>query len=125
MNEVIKTVENQEPSWKNEFRDRIQDKRIQTDSDVEDFCDEFAVGRREVFKYLAELRVAITECKGCANIEFFGSGMYPCCVCRRGKKDMYEKGPILKRFVGSKDDDELTVDKQAYAKEHRDVFGVR
>ena len=91
-----------EPAWKKEFRDRIQNESIRTDSDIEDFCEELHVDERDAFHYLAELRVMNTECEGCAHIEYFGSGMYPCNACRRAKKDMYVKSDTPKRFVGSK-----------------------
>lgn len=105
MSADVELTENNEPMWKKEFRDRIQSERIRTDSDVEDFCEEFEdrlpQKGREVWWYLAELRVMNTECEGCAHIEFFGSGMYPCCACRRAKKDMFERASTPKRFVGS------------------------
>lgn len=108
MSLMIKLADNNGPVWKKELRNRIQDERIRTDSDIEDFCEEFddqlPQNGREVWHYLAELRVMNTECEGCAHIEFFGSGMYPCCACRRAKKDMFEQATNPKRFVGSKGD---------------------
>lgn len=94
-----------EPAWKKEFVSRIQNETIQTDSDIEDFCEEFGVDERDAFRYLAELQTEHTECKGCDYIEYFGSGMYPCNACRRGKKDMYKRAEIPRPFVGSTRED--------------------
>lgn len=93
-----KTPEN----WKKLFLEQIQNETICTDSDIEDFCEEFDVDERAAFHYLAELRTEYTECKGCQHIEFFGSGMYPCSMCSRGKKDLFVKADEPKSFVGSK-----------------------
>lgn len=59
-----------------------------TDSDVEDFCDENNVSRREAFHFIAELTVPEC-CKGCKYIDLYPS-MPPCPSCSRAKKDFYE-----------------------------------
>ena len=87
--------------WKNRLLRLIQEDKIHTDSDIEDFCEEFNVDEAAAFRYLAELRTEYTECKGCQHIEFFGSGMYPCNMCRRGKRDLFVKADTVKSFVGS------------------------
>lgn len=102
MSEISKVFMPTEDSWKKEFLDRIQNEKIRTDSDIEDFCEELHVDERDAFHYLAELRTEYTECKGCEYIEFFGSGMYPYNSCRRGKKDYFKKAESPKSFAGSK-----------------------
>lgn len=58
-----------------------------TDSDIEDFCDEYKVSRKDAFNKIAEWTVP-SCCKGCIYMNMFPD-MPPCASCSRGKKDYY------------------------------------
>ena len=60
-----------------------------TDSDIEDYCTEHHISRGAAFHLIA-VWDAPNCCKKCKHVEFFSS-MYPCSVCCRPLKDMYEE----------------------------------
>ena len=64
-----------------------------TDSDIEDFCDENKVSRKEAFKLVAEWS-APEVCKGCAYVVFYPD-MHPCCNCSRAKEDFYKAAEYM------------------------------
>ena len=63
-----------------------------TDSDFYDFCENEQIPLKEASAYIAELN-APSQCHGCKHVESYGiyGGMYPCSVCSRVCKDMYEE----------------------------------
>ena len=60
-----------------------------TDSDIEDFCDENELSRKEAFHKIA-IWSAPECCNGCRHVDMFPD-MFPCVSCSRAKKDRYEK----------------------------------
>ena len=52
-----------------------------TDSDIEDFCYENELSRKEVFHYVA-VAGAPDRCKRCRHVEMYPS-MSPCVACKR------------------------------------------
>lgn len=60
-----------------------------TDSDIEDFCEENAISEKEAFHLIATWS-APECCRKCKHVDFYNS-MYPCSVCSRPLKDMYEE----------------------------------
>ena len=79
--------------WRNELMDRLRSGKINTDSDIEDFADEFAISPGEVERHIALVAAAGTPCEGCKHIEVPHS-MFPCNHCRRNQdiEDRYELG---------------------------------
>ncbi|MBR0542517.1 MAG: hypothetical protein IJK26_10010 [Clostridia bacterium] len=75
---------------KAKLKELIKSGKIKTDSDLEDFCKEYKADEGEVYQLISEW-TAPECCKGCKHIQLYDS-MYPCTVCRRGKKDMYSFG---------------------------------
>lgn len=68
--------------WKEEFKKMMDEGKITTDSDIEDFADERNLEWGEIFDYLDELQTAGTPCQKCKNIGF-RYAMYPCNSCSR------------------------------------------
>ena len=59
-----------------------------SDSDIEDFCDEHKIPYRDAYDFIDKNRVPPC-CKGCKHVGMFDN-CYPCDVCSRPRKDMYE-----------------------------------
>ncbi len=74
-----------------EFMQDVAERRngFCSDDDIMDFCEENNIPEDEVFEFINEERVP-SCCKGCKHIGMFSS-FYPCNVCSRPRKDMYEK----------------------------------
>jgi len=60
-----------------------------TDSDIEDFCEEHNISKKDAFRFVIEL-IAPQQCKGCKYIGY--RSIYPCNACSRARilKDHYE-----------------------------------
>ena len=60
-----------------------------TDSDIQDFCEEQGISRKEAFHQVSEW-TAPDCCRRCIHIDMYPN-MPPCPSCSRSKKDLYTK----------------------------------
>lgn len=77
----------------NEWKDNLPDiDEIQNwlDSQIMDFCEENTIPIREFYQFMYEQNAKGTPCEGCVHIALKGSGMYPCNLCSRCKKDLFK-----------------------------------
>ena len=72
-----------------ELRDKIYLMMMNgcSDSDLEDFCNEYKIPQQIVFHYVA-IMSAPDCCKRCKNVDFYKS-MYPCTSCKRANQTEY------------------------------------
>lgn len=89
--------------WQEIFEEKLNNGKIKTDSDIEDFIQEFkyanwkATNQRlrdfaeDVWNTFYKLRAKGTLCEGCRNVDCWGS--FPCDYCSRKitPKDYYSK----------------------------------
>lgn len=87
--EIVETHKSFNEEHKTELREKIVKDEHTTDSDIEEYCDEHDLSRKDVFHYVAEVLVPDC-CKGCKYTDHFNN-IYPCNVCSRTYADFYEK----------------------------------
>lgn len=79
-------------NWKQNLVSLIEQEKIRTDSDLEDFASSNRVSEEDVFHFVAILRTQHTSCEGCKYVDFYPN-MTPCSRCTRSgyNKDYFEK----------------------------------
>lgn len=62
-----------------------------SDDDFVDFCKEHKIDLKEAY-IMISMKYAPKQCEGCKHIGMYGTrgDIYPCNVCLRNCKDMYE-----------------------------------
>lgn len=88
--EIVEVDASFSEEHKSELREKLTNDNHTTDSDIEDFCDEHDLPRKNVFHYIAT-QLAPDVCKGCKYVDQYNS-LYPCKMCSRAHhEDFYEK----------------------------------